>query len=110
MSDDSYLNDYIIQQKIAEELAYRDSAPPASYTAPPPPRWGNGPGEDAEASKGLISAKTVFYMVVFTALATAVVNPSMLVVTLPLATLASGMLALAKRSKKREPRRIRNGW
>jgi hypothetical protein len=111
MSDEGYLDDYIVQQRIAEELACRESAPTASPDVPRTYRRGDrGSGDDVEASKGLISAKTVFYIVVFTALVTAVVNPSLLVVTLPVATLVSSMLALAKRGRKREPRRIGDEW
>jgi hypothetical protein len=64
--------------------------------------------DDVDSPQGLVSAKTVFGIIVFTALATAVLNPHALIYTLPLATLLATMLALAKRGRRRrEPRRLK---
>ncbi len=109
-SDDSYLDEYIINQRIYESMAsqppaYEPDYPEARTRAPPRRKHGEEQGAD-EVGKGILSAKSVFYIIVFTAMATAVVNPSMLVVTLPLATLFASMLALARRRKRREPRRV----
>jgi hypothetical protein len=64
--------------------------------------------DDVDSPQGLVSAKTVFGIIVFTAMVTAVLNPYALIYTLPLATLLATMLALAKRGRRRrEPRRLK---
>jgi hypothetical protein len=64
--------------------------------------------DDVDSPQGLVSAKTVFGIIVFTAMVTAVLNPYALIYTLPLATLLATMLALTKRGRRRiEPRRLK---
>ena len=107
--NDNYIEDYISSQGVYDDLSSRYDIPSAryEYESPTPPK--KHAGDDVEAPRGLISAKTVFYIVTFTAIATAVINPSLLIVTLPLSTLLASMLALARRRKAREPRRIGYG-
>lgn len=105
--NDNYIEDYISSQGVYDDLSSRYDIPSARYEPPTPPR--KNVGDDVEAPRGLISAKTVFYIVTFTAIATAVINPSLLIVTLPLSTLLASMLALARRRRAREPRRIGYG-
>lgn len=109
MSDDNYVVDeYIVGQRIAEDLA--SSGHDAPRVVHPPIHESKRDEAVPEPEVGgLISAKTVFYIVTFTALATAIVDPSLLIVTLPLATLVSGFLVLVRRKERRKPRRIGYG-
>lgn len=119
MSDDGYYDD---RSYIYSYLDYRPDLPPHYADPLPLPdrdpdrrvgrrgRDGGGKaGRDGDESpKGLVGAKAVFASILFTALATLVLDPGLLVYTLPIATLFVTMLALAgKGRKKREPRRLR---
>ena len=118
MSDDGY---YENREYIYHYLDYRPDLPP-HYADPSPlpdrverpvrgrrSRNGGGrDGEEDEPPKGFVGAKAVFASIVFTALATSVVNPGLLIYTLPFTTLVVTMLALAGRGRRRrEPRRLR---
>ncbi|MEM4290267.1 MAG: hypothetical protein QXQ48_08390 [Nitrososphaerota archaeon] len=63
--------------------------------------------DDLDDLGGFISARDVFYIVAATAIVTAVVNPSLLIYTLPVSVFVSAMFALAKRRNSRHPRRIK---
>ncbi len=115
MSDDGYYED---RDYIYSYIDYSPNLPPHYADPDPlPPRPARrregerrsrdgGVGDD-ESPKGLVGVKTVFGSIVFTALATSVVNPSLLIYTLPLTTLVVTMLALTGRGRKRrEPRRL----
>jgi hypothetical protein len=54
--------------------------------------------------KGLVGAKAVFYIIAFTAVFTAVLDPSKIVFTLPAATLVSFLLAFIGRRRRRARR------
>jgi hypothetical protein len=56
--------------------------------------------------KGLVGAKAVFYIIAFTAVFTAVLDPSKIVFTLPAATLVSFLLAFIGRRRRRRARRV----
>jgi len=103
--NDNYIEDYISCQGIYDGLASQGQAYQPDRLQPPPGRR-DGWDDDIDVSKGLISAKTVFYIVAFTAMATALFNPSLLIITLPLSTFVASMLALVGRRKPRTPRRI----
>jgi hypothetical protein len=56
--------------------------------------------------KGLVGAKAVFYIIAFTAVFTAVLDPSKIVFTLPAATFVSFILASIGRGRRRRARRV----
>jgi len=56
--------------------------------------------------KGLVGAKAVFYIIAFTAVFTAVLDPSKIVFTLPAATFVSFILASIGRRGRRRARRV----
>jgi len=104
--NDNYIEDYISYQGIYDSLASQGQSHHSDRYQPPPSRRSEDWDGDVDVAKGLISAKTVFYIVAFTAMATALFNPSLLIITLPLSTFVASMLALARRRKPRTPRRI----
>jgi hypothetical protein len=56
--------------------------------------------------KGLVGAKAVFYIIAFTAVFTAVLDPSKIVFTLPAATFVSFILAFIGKRGRRRARRV----
>ncbi|MEM1975113.1 MAG: hypothetical protein QW074_03390 [Candidatus Caldarchaeum sp.] len=104
--DDNYIEDYISMQGLYDSLASQGGREPV---APPRPRGRSAAGgePDYDSPKGLISAKTAFALVLFSSLATAALNPSWLLYSLPLTVFIVSFLSLAKRGSRREPRRLR---
>jgi len=99
--DDNYIEDFISMQGIYD--APRSRTEPESNIRLPKKRL----DDDLDDLGGFISARDVFYIVAATAIVTAVVNPSLLIYTLPVSVFVSSMFALARRRVRRQPRRIK---
>jgi len=110
VSDDGYHGD-------RDYIDYRSDLPPHHADPTPLPdrdkdaRWNKRPhgykDREDELPKRLVGAKTVSSSIVFLALATSVMNPALLIYTLPPTTLVAKMLSLAGRVRRREPQRLR---
>ena len=119
MSDDGYQYDDDWHYVYDDYIDYTPNLPPhyadpiqlpdRSHTGPRKPQGRqDGGGGDETPPRGLIGAKTVFTLIVFSALATSVINPALLLYTLPLTTFTVTMLALVGRGgRRRESRRLK---
>jgi hypothetical protein len=88
--------EYEDREYIYSYIDYDESIPtPIPYRMPSNYRRFEVASDDVEIPRGLIGAKAVFGTIVFTALITSVVNPNLLIYTLPIATLLVTILALA---------------
>jgi hypothetical protein len=101
--------EYEDREYIYSYIDYDESIPtPIPYRMPSNYRRFEVASDDVEIPRGLIGAKAVFGTIVFTALITSVVNPNLLIYTLPIATLLVTILALAGGGwRRRESRRLK---
>ena len=88
--------EYEDREYIYSYIDYDESIPtPIPYRMPSNYRRFEVASDDVEIPRGLIGAKAVFGTIVFTALITSIINPNLLIYTLPIATLLVTILSLA---------------
>jgi len=100
---------YEDREYIYSYIDYDESIPtPIPYRMPSNYRRFEVASDDVEIPRGLIGAKAVFGTIVFTALITSIINPNLLIYTLPIATLLVTILSLAGGGRRRrESRRLK---
>jgi hypothetical protein len=104
--EDNYIEDIISSQGIYNSMHYYDGGEGRSNNHYQPfVRHSNSHNID-DMPKGLVGAKAVFYIIAFTAVFTAVLDPSKIVFTLPAATFVSFLLAFIGRRRRRRARRV----
>ncbi|MEM0483051.1 MAG: hypothetical protein QXM16_09255 [Nitrososphaerota archaeon] len=101
--DDNYIEDYISAQGIYYSN-YDNSGP--GHRRPEGRLKRPATSDELDTPRGLISARAVFYVIFLTALATSLINPPLLLYTLPLVVFLSSLLALASKRRTRRPRRL----
>jgi len=104
--EDNYIEDIISSQGIYHSMHYYDGGEGRSNNHHQPSLRHSNPHNIDDMPKGLVGAKAVFYIIAFTAVFTAVLDPSKIVFTLPAATFVSFLLTFISRRRRRRARRV----
>jgi hypothetical protein len=106
VEEDNYIEDIISSQGIYNSMHYYDGGEGRSNNHHQPSLRHSNTHNIDDMPKGLVGAKAVFYIIAFTAVFTAVLDPSKIVFTLPAATFVSFLLAFIGRRRRRRARRV----